>query len=183
MFLNVHIHNQREASRGPVTRTWICPTFNFPVLGPGHGLQDLLLSWWKNFFSLMHRLWAELIFQSFRYFITSQLILQPFRHFIYITAHSPSLLLLHLRHSSFSNPSFAFPIPNSVELRSWCQQIHVLSLISDWLNLNRNCIMYPSAIGAKCLWHMHLPSTVTTHSGSKSNSRRTKLFFFIIKKL
>ena len=24
-------------------------------------------------------------------------------------------------------------IQNSVELRSWCQQIHVLSLISDWL--------------------------------------------------
>ena len=31
-----------------------------------------------------------------------------------------------------------------------------------WLaNLNRNCVMYPSAIGAKCLWHMHLPCTVT----------------------
>ena len=27
-----------------------------------------------------------------------------------------------------------------------------------WLaNLNRNCVMYPSAIGVKCLWHMHLP--------------------------
>ena len=38
---------------------------------------------------------------------TSELILQPFRRFTYITAHSPTLLLLHLRHSSFSNPSFA----------------------------------------------------------------------------
>ena len=38
---------------------------------------------------------------------TSQLILQPFRRFTYITAHSPTLLLLHLRHSSFSSPSFA----------------------------------------------------------------------------
>ena len=38
---------------------------------------------------------------------TSQLILQPFRRFTYITAHSPTHLLLHLRHSSFSNPSFA----------------------------------------------------------------------------
>ena len=37
----------------------------------------------------------------------SQLILQPFRHFTYVTAHSPILPLLHLRHSSFSNPSFA----------------------------------------------------------------------------
>ena len=35
---------------------------------------------------------------------TSQLILQPFHRFTYITAHSPTLLLLHLHHSSFSNP-------------------------------------------------------------------------------
>ena len=38
-----------------------------------------------------------------------QLILQPFRRFTYITAHSPTLPLLHLRHSSFSNPSFSSP--------------------------------------------------------------------------
>ena len=35
---------------------------------------------------------------------TSQLILlQPFHRFTYVTAHSPTLPLLHLRHSSFSN--------------------------------------------------------------------------------
>ena len=39
----------------------------------------------------------------------SQIILQPFRHFTYITVHSPTLPLLHLRQSSFSNPSFASP--------------------------------------------------------------------------
>ena len=38
-----------------------------------------------------------------------ELILQPFRHFTYITAHSPTIPLLHLRHSSFSNPSVASP--------------------------------------------------------------------------
>ena len=38
---------------------------------------------------------------------TSQLILQPFRCFTYVTAHSPTFPLLYLRHSSFSNPSFA----------------------------------------------------------------------------
>ena len=32
--------------------------------------------------------------------LTSQLILQLFRRFTYITAHSPTLPLLHLRHSS-----------------------------------------------------------------------------------
>ena len=40
---------------------------------------------------------------------TSQLILQHFRRFTYVIAHSPTLPLLHLRHSSFSNPFFASP--------------------------------------------------------------------------
>ena len=35
---------------------------------------------------------------------TSQLILQPFSSFTYVTTHSPTLPLLHLRHSSFSKP-------------------------------------------------------------------------------
>ena len=39
----------------------------------------------------------------------SQLILQPFRCFTYVTAHSPTLLSLLLRHSSFSNPSVVLP--------------------------------------------------------------------------
>ena len=41
---------------------------------------------------------------------TSQLILQPFRRFTY-AAHSPTLSLLHLRHSSLSRPCFASPMP------------------------------------------------------------------------
>ena len=44
---------------------------------------------------------------------TSQHILQSFRRFTYVTAHSPTLPLLHLRHSSFSNPSFALLCPFS----------------------------------------------------------------------
>ena len=32
------------------------------------------------------------------------LILQPFRRFTYVKVHSPSLPLLHLHHSLFSNP-------------------------------------------------------------------------------
>ena len=39
----------------------------------------------------------------------AELILQPFRHFTYVTTYSPTLPLLHLRHSSLSNPSFASP--------------------------------------------------------------------------
>ena len=40
---------------------------------------------------------------------TSQPILQPFPRFTYATVHSPTLQLLHIRHSSFSNPSLALP--------------------------------------------------------------------------
>ena len=40
------------------------------------------------------------------------LILQAFCHFTYVTVHSdsPSFLSLHLRHSSFPNPSLALPM-------------------------------------------------------------------------
>ena len=47
---------------------------------------------------------------------TPQLILQPFRLFTYITSHSPILPLLHLRHSPFSNPSFASPTSQDFHL-------------------------------------------------------------------
>ena len=46
----------------------------------------------------------------------SQLILQPFRRFTYVTAHSPTLPLLHLHHSSFSNPSFVSPTSQALHL-------------------------------------------------------------------
>ena len=59
---------------------------------------------------------------------TSQLILQPFRRFTYVTAHSPTLPLLHLRHSSFFNPSFASPTSQALYLihlanRPWLLEI------------------------------------------------------------
>ena len=53
---------------------------------------------------------------------TSQLILQPFRRFTYVTAHSPTLPLRHLLHSSFSKPSFASPTSQALHL------IHLLTL-------------------------------------------------------
>ena len=40
---------------------------------------------------------------------TSRLNLQPFCRFTYVTAHSPTLLSLYLRHNSFFNPSVALP--------------------------------------------------------------------------
>ena len=73
---------------------------------------------------------SQLILQPFRRFAyvtahsptftvissTSQLILEPFRRFTYVTAHSPALPLLHLRHSSFSSPSFASPTSQALHL-------------------------------------------------------------------
>ena len=55
---------------------------------------------------------------------TSQHILQHFHRFIYVTAHSPTLPLLHLRHSSFSSPYFASPTSQALHLtlivpRAW----------------------------------------------------------------
>ena len=55
---------------------------------------------------------------------TLQLIIEPFRRFTYITAHSPTLLLLHLRHSSFSNPSVALPTSQLI-LQPFCRFIYV----------------------------------------------------------
>ena len=65
----------------------------------------------------------------------SQLILLPFRRFTYVTAHSTALPLLHLRHSSFSNPSFASPTSQALHL------IHLASLpcFFRWL-----CLLPPS---------------------------------------
>ena len=51
---------------------------------------------------------------------------EPFRHFAYVTVHSPTLPLLHLRHSTFSNPYFASPTSQALHLlhlasRPWKQ--------------------------------------------------------------
>ena len=62
--------------------------------------------------------WALLILQPFIVTShTSQLILQHFRRFTYVTAHSPTFILLHLRNSSFSNPSSASPTLLALHLR------------------------------------------------------------------
>ena len=76
--------------------------------------------------------WAELILQALSPHLrhssfwfsklsvtspTSQPILQPFHRFTYVTTHSPTFPLLQLRHSSFSNPSFASPTSQNFHLR------------------------------------------------------------------
>ena len=60
-----------------------------------------------------------LILKAFRHFTYAQLILQPFPRFTYVTTHSPTLPLLQLRHSSFSNPSFASPTSQVFTYVTW----------------------------------------------------------------
>ena len=55
---------------------------------------------------------------------TSQLILQPFRRFTYVTDHSPTLPLLHLRHSSFSNLYLTSPTSQLI-LQPFCRFTYV----------------------------------------------------------
>ena len=67
---------------------------------------------------------------------TSQFNLQPFRRFTYITAHSTTLPLFHLCHSSFSNSSFASPMSQALHLihlvsRPWSRGNTVASHLAD----------------------------------------------------
>ena len=63
---------------------------------------------------------------------TSQLILQPFRRFTYVTAHSRALPLLHLRRSSFSNPSFASPTSQALYLRHLVNRPCIATLVTKF---------------------------------------------------
>ena len=73
---------------------------------------------------------------------TSQLILQPFRRYIYVTAHSPTLTLLDLRHRSFSNPSFASPTSQALHLIHLMSRAHSPTFPS--LHLRHNSFSNPS---------------------------------------
>ena len=72
-------------------------------------------------------------------------ILQPYHHFTYVTTHSPTLLSLHLRHSSFSNPSVASPTSQLI-LQPFCRftyvTVHSPTLLS--LHLRHSSFSNPS---------------------------------------
>ena len=92
---------------------------------------------------------------------TSQLILKPFRRYTYVTAHSPTLPLLHLRHSSFSNLSFA---------SSTSQALHLIHLVSRpcWYQNNEQSsfsnLFVTSPTLQLILQPFHCFTYVTTHS-------------------
>ena len=102
-------------------------TISMYRLGVGKTVKNVINTWKGSvlWFSVMNSVGYSLELCSFSNLAitspTSQLILQPFRRFTYVTAHSSTLPLLHLRHSSFSNLSF--PSPTSKALHS----IHLAS--------------------------------------------------------
>ena len=75
-------------------------------------------------------MYAELILQLFRHFAYVTAHLQPFRRFTYVTTHSPTLPLLHLRHSSFSNLSFASPTSQALHLRQQANRQCISTLVT-----------------------------------------------------
>ena len=105
---------------------------------------------------------------------TSQLILQPFRRFTYGTAHSPTLTLLHLRHSSLlSSPTSQALHLRHLASRPWCYHAFVSNhsvkppnvsitkiIASYFINTTRKnsvdysilllCILRPSYSTRKC---------------------------------
>ena len=70
------------------------------------GLENEL---WRRWSDGKFGEWAELID-----IVIAEHILQHFLHFTYVTAHSPILSSLYLRHSSFSNLSVASPTPQFI---------------------------------------------------------------------
>ena len=55
---------------------------------------------------------------------------KAFHHFTYVTAHSSTLPLLHLRHSSFSNHSFASPTSQALHLRHLANRPCISTLVT-----------------------------------------------------
>ena len=77
--------------------------FNYVTWRDSHAVSSLLIH------NIGHTFWSNLFSKLSVTSPTSQLILQSFRRFTYVTAHSPILPLLLLRHNSFSNLSVTLP--------------------------------------------------------------------------
>ena len=96
------------------------------------------------------------------------LILQPFHHFTYVTTHSPTLLLLYLCHSSFSNSSI--PSPMSQHIPQPSRRFTYISAHSPTLpllHLRHSSFSNPSLAlptPQLILQPFHCFTCVTTHS-------------------
>ena len=109
--------------------TELCSLSNLSVTSP---TSQLIL---QPFFRFSYCSFSNLSITS----PTSQLILQPFPHFTHVTTHFPTLPLLHLHHSLFSNPSFASPTSQDFYL------LHLASrpwLVSDFYFVDTKHYIY-----------------------------------------
>ena len=79
----------------------------------GKAMEGLENDLWRRWSDGKFGEWAELIDIE----IYSRAHSPTFRHFTYVTNHSPTLPSLYLRHSSFSNPSFASLTSQALHLR------------------------------------------------------------------
>ena len=82
---------------------------------------------------------------------TSQLYLQSFRRFTYVTAHFPTVPLLHLRHSSFSNPSFASPTAQALHLIHLASRPCFIQNYGDPDSLASVCLFVSQSVKNGCL--------------------------------
>ena len=105
VFLTGFRYFSYHAATQLASRGWVDPVTD-PIL-----LEKILryrresnpgpLGWQSDVLTTILNRWSVIVI--------AELILQAFRHFTYITAHSPTLPSLYLRHSSFSDPSVASP--------------------------------------------------------------------------
>ena len=77
-------------------------------------------------------------------------VLQPFRLFTHVTTHSQTLPLLHLRHSSFSNPSFASPTSQALHLRHLANSPGISMLVTKF---SQNIVADTDKNKALTDWH------------------------------
>ena len=119
----------------------------------------------------MPRRWkTELISNTSAASPTLQLILQPFRCFTYVTAHSPTLPSLQLRHSTFSNPSVVSSTSQLI-LKSFRRFTYVAdhspilaSLQLRHRSLSNPCVASPTS--QLILKHLRRFTYVTAHSST-----------------
>ena len=108
----------------------------------------------------------------------AELILQPLCHFTYVTSHSPTLPLLYLCHSSFSNHSVASPVSQLILQPFFCFSYitaHFPTILL--LHLCQNSFSNPSFASptSQALHLHHLASCLCTHISYK-NTCQSKVF-------
>ena len=108
------------------------------------------------------------------------LILQAFRRLTYVTAHSPTLPSLYLRHSSFSSPSVVSPTPQFIP-QPFFRFTYVTSSSLDSPGEPAEFILQPSRPFTYVTTHSPtLPSLYLRHSSFSNPSVASPTSQFIL---